>query len=62
VAAALAPTLITLVLATILNERGAISGALFGGLLLYAALNTMLPSFVLRTPFDVAPSPLAGGK
>jgi len=59
VAAALTPTLIfTLVLATILRGRGAISDALFGGLLLYAALNTMLPSFVLRTPFDVAPSPL----
>jgi len=59
VAAALTPTLIfTLVLATILKGRGAISDALFGGLLLYAALNTMLPSIVLRAPFDVAPSPL----
>jgi len=59
VAAALTPTLIfTLVLASILRGRGAISDALFGGLLLYAALNTMLPSFVLRAPFDVAPSPL----
>ena len=58
VAAALTPTLIfTLVLATILRERGAISDELFGGLLLYAALNTMLPSFVLRTAFDVAPVP-----
>ena len=60
VAAALTPTLIfTLVLATILRERGAISDELFGGLLIYAALNTLLPSFVLRAPFDVAPSPLA---
>jgi len=59
VAAALTPTLIfTLVLATILRERGAISDALFGGLLLYAGLNTLLPSFILRAPFDVAPSPL----
>jgi len=59
IAAALTPTLIfTLVLATILRERGAISDALFGGLLLYAGLNTMLPSILLRTPFDVAPSPL----
>ena len=58
VAAALTPTLIfTLVLATILRERGAISDAQFGGLLLYAGLNTMLPSFVLRVPFDVAPAP-----
>jgi Kef-type K+ transport system membrane component KefB len=60
VAAALTPTLIfTLVLATILRERGAISDALFGGLLLYAGLNTLLPSFILRTSFDVAPPPLA---
>jgi len=59
VAAALTPTLIfTLVLATILRERGAISDALFGGLLLYAGINTLLPSFILRAPFDVAPSPL----
>jgi Kef-type K+ transport system membrane component KefB len=58
VAAALTPTLIfTLVLATILRERGAISDQLFGGLLLYAGLNTLLPSFVLRAPFDVAPLP-----
>jgi Kef-type K+ transport system membrane component KefB len=61
VAAALTPTLIfTLVLATILRERGAIPDELFGGLLLYAGLNTLLPSFILRTPFDVAPSPLKG--
>lgn len=60
VAAALTPTLIfTLVLASILRGRGAISDPLFGGMLLYAALNTLLPSFVLRAPFDVAPSPLA---
>jgi Kef-type K+ transport system membrane component KefB len=59
VAAALTPTLIfTLVLATILRERGAIPDELFGGLLLYAGLNTLLPSFMLRASFDVAPSPL----
>jgi Kef-type K+ transport system membrane component KefB len=59
VAAALTPTLIfTLVLATILRGRGAIPDELFGGLLLYAGLNTLLPSFLLRAPFDVAPSPL----
>lgn len=57
-AAALTPTLIfTLVLATLLRERGAVSDAQFGGLLLYAGLNTLLPSFVLRVPFDVAPAP-----
>jgi len=61
VAAALTPTLIfTLVLATILRDRGAIPDEWFGGLLLYAGLNTMLPSLMLRTAFDVAPSPLKG--
>jgi Kef-type K+ transport system membrane component KefB len=63
VAAALTPTLIfTLVLASILRGRGAISDELFGGMLLYAALNTMLPSFVLRTAFDVAPTPAREGE
>ncbi|MGO4222577.1 cation:proton antiporter [Lysobacter sp. TAF61] len=58
VSMALMPTLIfTLVLATILHDRFAIPDALFGGLLLYAFLNTLLPSLVLRTPFDVAPLP-----
>jgi Kef-type K+ transport system membrane component KefB len=58
VAAALTPTLIfTLVLATILRAHGAINGPQFGGLLLYAGLNTLLPSFILRAPFDVAPAP-----
>ncbi len=56
VALALAPTLIfTLVLAGILRERFAIPDALFGGLLLYAALNTLLPSLVFKAPFDVDP-------
>jgi Kef-type K+ transport system membrane component KefB len=63
VAAALTPTLIfTLVLAGLLREHGAISDELFGGLLLYAGLNTMLPSFVLHTTYDVAPSPLAAAR
>jgi Kef-type K+ transport system membrane component KefB len=60
VSMALMPTLIfTLVLATILHERFAIADSLYGGLLLYAFLNTLLPSLVLRTPFDVAPLPVA---
>ncbi|TAA28505.1 cation:proton antiporter [Pseudoxanthomonas winnipegensis] len=67
---ALAPTLIfTLVLAGVLRERFAIPDALFGGLLLYATLTTLLPSLVFRTPFDVDPvetaperyAPAAGG-
>lgn len=43
----LMPTLIfTLVLATILRERYALSDTLFGAMLVYAMLTTMLPSFV----------------
>jgi len=56
VSVALAPTLVfTLVLAGILRSRFGIPDALFGGLLLYTTLNTMLPSLVLRAPFDVDP-------
>lgn len=71
VSLALAPTLIfTLVLAGILLARFDIPPALFGGLLLYAALTTLLPSLVFRAPFDVDPletepegnwAPAAGG-
>ena len=73
ISVALAPTLIfTLVLAGILHERFGINDALFGGLLLYAVLNTALPSLVFKTPFDVdpmheestpvPPAPAAGSK
>lgn len=56
VAVALAPTLVfTLVLAAILRDRFGIPDVLFGALLLYTALATMLPSLVLREPFDVSP-------
>jgi len=64
VAVALAPTLVfTLVLAAILRERFAISDVLYGAMLVYAALTTMLPSVVLSRAFDldvtdVAPPPL----
>lgn len=48
VSIALAPTLIfTLVIAGILHEAFHIDDALFGGLLVYAAISTILPSFVL---------------
>jgi Kef-type K+ transport system membrane component KefB len=48
VAVALVPTLIfTLVVAEILHESFHISDTLFGGLLVYAAISTILPSFVL---------------
>ena len=54
VSVALAPTLVfTLVLAEILHARFAISGALFGGLILYTVFNTMLPSIILRETFDI---------
>ena len=53
VAVALTPTLIfTLVLATILRERYGISETMYGALLVYAAISTALPSFVLTTPID----------
>ncbi len=56
VALALSPTLIfTLVLAAIMRERFEISPVLFGALLLYAALTTLLPSLVFRRPMDVDP-------
>ena len=53
VSAALTPTLIfTLVLATILRERFGISATVYGALLIYAGLATMLPSLVMRKPVD----------
>jgi len=53
VAMSLSPTLIfTLVLAQILHERFAIPEPLFGGLLIYAGINTLLPSLVLRNASD----------
>lgn len=50
----LSPTLIfTLVLASILHTRFHISDTLFGGLIVYAAINTILPALVLRMPIDL---------
>ena len=63
VAVALLPTLIfTLVLASILRERFAIPDWLYGALLVYAGLSTLLPSFVLRRAisFDVLADPASG--
>ncbi|WP_222565199.1 cation:proton antiporter [Novilysobacter antarcticus] len=54
VSVALAPTLVfTLVLANILHKEFDLSATLFGALILYTTLNTLLPSLVFRTPFDV---------
>jgi len=45
------PTLVfTLVLADILRERFAVPRAVFGGLIVYAAVNTMIPGFLLKVP------------
>ena len=63
VATALSPTLIfTLVLASIMRERFGIPDALYGGLLIYAAISTWLPSLVLAKPLDfsVKVGPLPG--
>jgi len=65
VATALMPTLIfTLVLATILRERFQISDTLYGALLVYAGVSTILPSLVLAKAMDfdafVGPLPPAG--
>lgn len=68
VSAALTPTLIfTLVLAGILRERFQISEVIYGALLVYAGLSTMLPSLFMTKPVDfdmhlgakTAPSPPA---
>ena len=54
IAVALAPTLIfTLVIASILHEKFGISDTLCGGLLVYAAITTILPSFVLKKPLSL---------
>lgn len=54
VAVALTPTLIfTLVIASILHEKFGISDTLYGGLLVYAAITTILPSFVLKKPLSL---------
>jgi Kef-type K+ transport system membrane component KefB len=61
VAVALTPTLIfTLVIAGILREKFALSDSLFGGLLVYAAISTILPSLVL--PGFVESAPITGHK
>ena len=55
-AVALAPTLVfTLVLANILHARFGLPDVLFGALILYTVLNTMLPSLILHQPFDIDP-------
>lgn len=51
VAVPLIPTLVfTLVLAEILREQYFVDAAIFGGLVVYAALTTLFPAMVLRAP------------
>ena len=51
VAVPMLPTLIfTLVVAGILRDRFALPSPLFGGLIVYAVLNTTVPGLLLRTP------------
>ena len=53
VATALTPTLIfTLVLATLMRERFQVSDTLYGALLVYAGISTILPSLVLAKAMD----------
>lgn len=62
VALALTPTLIfTLVIAGILRELFHISDALYGGMLVYAAIATILPSLVLPKLTVAAPVPVQSG-
>jgi hypothetical protein len=45
----LVPTLVfTLVIAEILRERFAVSQVVFGGLIVYTLVNTLLPGLILR--------------
>ena len=59
------PTLVfTIVLAGILEERFGLPRELFGALMVFTILNTLLPGFVLRTPppeFDKPQVPFAAG-
>jgi len=57
-AVAMLPTLVfTLVIAQILRERYFVSPAIFGGLIVYTIVNTLIPGFALHTaPPDFVPT------
>jgi hypothetical protein len=60
VAIALTPTLIfTLVIAEILRKNFAVSPPLYGGLLVYAAINSLLPSLTLPAFAETTIDPVA---
>src|SRR5690606_18672662 len=46
----------TLVLAEILHQRFALAPELYGALLIYTTINTLLPSLLLKAPFNVDPA------
>jgi len=51
VAVSMLPTLVfTLVIAAILRDRFGVSPAVFGGLIIYTVVNTLIPGFALRIP------------
>jgi Kef-type K+ transport system membrane component KefB len=61
VSIALSPTLIfTLVIAEILRENFSISPSLYGGLLVYAAIASILPSLILPALAETTTVPLTG--
>ena len=58
VALPMLPTLVfTLVLAGILRDRFGLAPELFGGLVIYTVLNTILPGIILKTPPPVFDAP-----
>ncbi len=58
VAVPMLPTLVfTLVIAQILRELFSVPPAVFGGLIIYALVTTMIPSFVFRAPAPAFESP-----
>jgi Kef-type K+ transport system membrane component KefB len=51
IAVSMLPTLVfTLVIAAILRDRFAVAPALFGGLIIYAVITTLIPGVALRIP------------
>lgn len=62
VGASLVPTLVfTLVTAEILRDQFAVPNPVFGGLVVYTLLNTMVPGFMLRAPAQEYDDPILPG-
>jgi Kef-type K+ transport system membrane component KefB len=59
VAVPLLPTLVfTLVVAGIMRDQFSVGSPLYGALIVYAVVNTLLPGFVFRTPTPVFDAPV----